>query len=49
VALKADDVSPINDWQVIVYQGTDGEGQRFEGHGEMPATLKLAKKKRTTG
>jgi hypothetical protein len=49
VALKADDVSPINDWQVIVYQGTDAEGQKFEGYGEMPATLKLAKKKRITG
>jgi TolB-like protein len=48
LALKADDVSAINDWQIIVYQGTDAEGQRFEGHGEVPITLKLAKKKRIT-
>jgi TolB-like protein len=45
LALKASDMSSIDYWELVVYDRTDAEGQRFEGHGDMPATLNLAKKK----
>lgn len=48
--VQTKDMSEIADWELIVFDGQDNEVEKLEGKGEIPATIRLAfKKKLETG
>jgi hypothetical protein len=46
LGLKVDDMSQIAYWELIIYDGTGQEMERFEGRGDIPGTLACAAKKK---
>ncbi|MHC4474130.1 MAG: hypothetical protein ACYTEL_00695 [Planctomycetota bacterium] len=48
LGLKVDDMSQIAYWELIIYDGTGQEMERFEGEGDIPGTLACAAKKKLT-